>query len=76
MIIGVKDRFHYCYFPMPYDRKASLKLTYLKTSKNGTMEIPCKVTVYYSEISRKEMKKEAFSCTGFIWKKSDQDLNL
>jgi hypothetical protein len=40
---------------MPYDRKASLKLTFLKKSKNSTMEIPCK---------------------GFIWKKSNEDLNL
>ena len=54
MILGVKDRVHYCYYPMPYDKKASLKLTYLKTSENSTKEIPCKVTVYYNETSRKE----------------------
>ncbi len=52
MIAGVKDRVHYCFFPMPYDKKASLKLEYLQTSGNGSMEIPCKVTVYYTEESR------------------------
>jgi hypothetical protein len=51
MIAGVKDRVHYCFFPMPYDRKASLKLTYLQTSGNGSVN-PCKVTVYYTEESR------------------------
>ena len=54
MIVGVKDRVHYCYFPMPYDKKASLKLAYLQTSENSTTEIPCKVTVYYTDISRKK----------------------
>lgn len=54
MIAGVKERVHYCYFPMPYDKKASLKLTYLQISGNSTREIPCNVTVYYTETSRKE----------------------
>ncbi len=54
MIAGVKDRVHYCFFPMPYDKKASLKLTYLKTSGNASREIPCKVTIYYNDSSRKE----------------------
>lgn len=54
MIVGVKDRVHYCFFPMPYDKKASLKLAYLKTSGNSTREIPCKVKIYYTDSSRKE----------------------
>jgi hypothetical protein len=52
MIAGVKDRVHYCFFPMPYDKKASLKLVYLKTTSNSSVEIPCKVTVYYTEDRR------------------------
>jgi hypothetical protein len=54
MIVGVKDRIHYCFFPMPYDKMASIKLNYLQTSGNSTREIPCKVTVYYTDVSRKE----------------------
>jgi hypothetical protein len=52
MLAGVNNGIHYCYFPMPYDRKATLELEYLKNSLNKYSEIPVNVTIYYTDEKR------------------------
>lgn len=49
MLLGVNDRLHYCYIPMPYDKRASLELMYLKNELNTLSDITCNVTIYYKE---------------------------
>ena len=34
MLIGVNGKLHYCYLPMPFNKKASLELVYLKNEQN------------------------------------------
>ncbi len=52
MLVGVKDGTHYCYLPMPFDKKANIELKFLKSPQNRTVEIPVTVTVYYTETKR------------------------
>lgn len=52
MLIGVKDGFHYCYMPMPFDKKANIELEFLKSPLNKSTEIPVNVTIYYTEAKR------------------------
>lgn len=52
MLVGVKEDVHYCYLPMPFDKKASIELEFIKSPHNQTAGIPVKVTVYYSETKR------------------------
>lgn len=49
LLVGVKDGTHYCYLPMPFDKKATLELEFLKNPLNTFAEIPVSVTVYYTE---------------------------
>lgn len=53
MLIGVTDKLHYCYLPMPYDKKASLELVYLKNEQNVSKEISFKVKIYYNKVKLK-----------------------
>jgi len=53
MLIGVTNKLHYCYLPMPYDKKASLELVYLKNEQNVSKEISFKVKIYYNEVKLK-----------------------
>jgi len=52
MLVGVKDGAHYCYLPMPFDKKANIELEFLKNSLNKSTEIPVNVTVYYTDTKR------------------------
>lgn len=52
MLVGVNSGTHYCYLPMPYDKKASLELEFIKSKLNKSTEIPVNVTVYYTEEKR------------------------
>ncbi len=52
MLVGVKEEVHYCYLPMPFDKKATVELEFIKSPHNKTAVIPVKVTVYYSETKR------------------------
>jgi hypothetical protein len=49
MFIGVNNRNHYCYLPMPYEKKAFLELKYLKNELNVAEEIFLDVVIYYSD---------------------------
>jgi hypothetical protein len=53
MLIGVNGKLHYCYLPMPYNKKASLELVYLKNEQNVSNEMSFKVKVYYNEVKLK-----------------------
>lgn len=53
MLIGVNAGLHYCYLPMPYDKKADVELVYLKNEQNVSKEISFNVKVYYNEVKRK-----------------------
>jgi len=61
MLSGVKNGVHYCFFPMPYDKKASMELHYLMTDNNRNKEIPCTIKVYYSESGRKNDEGKFYS---------------
>jgi hypothetical protein len=52
MLAGVNNGIHYCYFPMPYDQKATVELQYLKRPLNKYTEIPVNVTIYYTDEKR------------------------
>ncbi len=52
MLVGVKDGTHYCYMPMPFDKKANIELEFLKSPLNQSAEIPVNVTVYYTDSKR------------------------
>lgn len=52
MLMGVKAGIHYCYLPMPFDKKATIELEFLKNALNKAAAIPVKVTVYYTESKR------------------------
>jgi hypothetical protein len=54
LLAGVRGRTHYCYLPMPFDKKANLELEYLKSPMNNSAEILLNVKVYYSEKKRME----------------------
>jgi hypothetical protein len=53
MLIGVNGKLHYCYLPMPYNKKASLELVYLKNEQNVSKEMSFKVKIYYNEVKLK-----------------------
>ena len=52
LLSGVKDGVHYSYLPMPFDKKATLEIEYLKNDLNAMGEIPVSVTIYYSDEKR------------------------
>lgn len=52
LLVGVKDGLHYCYLPMPFDKKATIELEFLKSPLNKSTAIPVNVTVYYTEVKR------------------------
>ena len=53
MLLGVNKTMHYCYLPMPYEKKANMELMYLRNEQNSTKEIICNVVIYYSELKLK-----------------------
>ena len=52
MLVGVKNGTHYCYMPMPFDKKANIELEFLKSPLNHSTEISVNVTVYYTDSKR------------------------
>jgi len=53
ILLGVSKTMHYCYLPMPYEKKANLELMYLRNEQNNAKEIICNVVIYYSELKLK-----------------------
>ncbi|MFO7616463.1 MAG: glycoside hydrolase family 172 protein [Bacteroidales bacterium] len=49
MLLGVLGDIHYCYFPMPYGKRAVLDLVYLQSPDRGGGDIPCDVRILYSD---------------------------
>ena len=49
MLLGVNDRLHYCFIPMPYRKNASLELVCLKNDNFSQKNVTCNVTVYSGE---------------------------
>ena len=57
LILGKQGTSNYCYFPMPYDRSASVKLVY--KVRNGVQQSPVSVrTKVYYTTEKREAKKE------------------
>jgi hypothetical protein len=52
LLLGVRNNIHYCYLPMPFDKKVTLELEFLQSPLNMVAEIPVNVTIYYSEKKR------------------------
>ncbi|HLN71678.1 MAG TPA: DUF2961 domain-containing protein, partial [Prolixibacteraceae bacterium] len=46
LVVGVKDNRHYCYLPMPFDKKANIELQFIKHPLNKSTQIPVNVTIY------------------------------
>lgn len=65
LLIGVNDRIHYCYLPMPYEKKANLELLYLKNEQNVSNEITFNVKVYYIEVKRKADEGKLYA----VWRR-------
>jgi hypothetical protein len=54
MLTGVRENgTHYCYLPMPFDKKAILEMEYLENTLNASGQISLQVTVYYTEVKRR-----------------------
>jgi hypothetical protein len=53
MVMGRRGTTNYCYFPMPFDRWASMKLIYGKRMEIEQNAVPVKVKVYYNDNGRK-----------------------
>ncbi len=53
MLIGVNDKLHYCYLPMPYEKNANLELVFLKNEQNVSKEISFKVKIYYNDVKKR-----------------------
>lgn len=65
MLSGVKNGVHYCYFPMPFEKKAYLELvSVLPPGKTGR-EISCKITVYYTDSGKKVNEGKFYA----MWKR-------
>lgn len=63
LLMGTRDNKNYCYFPMPFDKKAKIELVYRKNSSLSTGPVQVSVTVWYSSdkrIPEKEGKFYAF----------------
>jgi len=56
LLLGVNENRHYCYLPMPFDKKAIFELELLKNEINILEEIPVTITIYYSY--KKRLKEE------------------
>lgn len=61
LLVGSKDGTHYCYLPMPFDKKAKIELEFLQSPLNQSTDIPVKVTVYYTEIKRAANEGEFYT---------------
>jgi hypothetical protein len=53
LLLGVNNGLHYCFIPMPWEKRAEMDLVYLKNEKNAGKEISCKVTLYFSNAGLK-----------------------
>lgn len=52
VLAGVRDKVHYFNIPMPYDRKGTLELEYLKNESNKGKTISFTFTAYYNETKK------------------------
>lgn len=50
ILLGSRGRKDYCYFPMPFDQKASIELIYRKSNDYPTIE--AKAIIYYTKSKR------------------------
>jgi hypothetical protein len=57
--VGSRGKTNYCYFPMPFDSKAHMSLTYREMD---TLQTPCQIeyTIFYSEIPRNPVLEGKF----------------
>jgi hypothetical protein len=70
LLMGVREKTHYCYLPMPFDNRAKLELEYLKSPLNNAAEIPLNITVYYTENKRKPNEGKFYA----EWKREKPDI--
>jgi hypothetical protein len=54
LLTGVREGVHYNYFPMPFDKNATLELQFLQDEFNNLTEIPVDVKIYYSKTKRSD----------------------
>jgi hypothetical protein len=69
LLMGVNGRTHYCYLPMPFDKKASLELQFLKNPLNNLVEIPVSITVFYTQTPRASNEGKFYA----EWKRDKPD---
>lgn len=59
LLLGSKVNLRYCYFPMPFDRKANIQLIY-RNSDSPLAAIQVKARIYYSKNKRDPTKEGRF----------------
>ncbi len=52
IVMGRQGTLNYCYLPMPYDKKASMKLIYKKRAGTSQAPVSIMTRVYYNEKAR------------------------
>lgn len=52
LLIGSRDKTAYCYFPMPFNRSATIELIYRKTTGNNSPPLTITTRVYYQPQAR------------------------
>lgn len=70
MIMGKQGNLNYCYFPMPYDQKAHMKLIYKERKNENQPPISVKVRVYHNGQAREKEKEGRFYA---VWKREKPD---
>ncbi len=61
LLLGVNNGTHYCYIPMPFNKKAHIELEFLKNPLNNTTAIPVNVKVYYSDEKRNKNEGKLYT---------------
>jgi len=52
LLLGTRDNVNYCYIPMPFDKKAMIRLRYRSSTGLKAGAIPINTNIYYSKVKR------------------------
>jgi hypothetical protein len=60
LLLGSRDNKNYCYFPMPFDRKAKIELVYRRSSSSVQVPVQVSVNVWFTSGKRVAWKEGKF----------------
>jgi len=52
LLLGTRDNINYCYIPMPFDKKATIRLRYRARAGQALAPMPLHINVYYTHDRR------------------------